>query len=325
MSATTAMSSAIVACDFVGDLPAIMEIPMCSCCGVKKQSKNSKTCSKRCEWFAASRCVQCGRGQRSGVAFCSKACASHSVHANWCPTCAVKQCAAGRQFCSEGCSRAADPSMAAIQRPRSKKVEAAHHTLLRTEADEKERANVAGMFKGVSVAAVITIAPNAARRRAYLNHRAAVECRMSATRTPKYGFGGEGNEHKRFCPVRLECSLRVGADGAVHACANPQCEACGLMTNGFSLQRSGLQSHYCMATAEVAASWAEPNPALGLRAVVVVRAVTGNAQIIESPDEIAEPWARGFDSCVVSDGDATYDGTYLFADDAIEPLYVVLM
>lgn len=314
--------SAIVACDFVGDLPNVVEIPMCVCCHAKKRSSNSTTCSKRCEWFASQRCAQCGRAQRSDMSFCSKVCASHSVHANWCPTCTVRQCAAGRQHCSDACAKVADTNAAVVQRPRSKKAESAVHMLLR--GDERERTTVASMFKSVHVMGVVQIAPNAYRRRAYLNHRAAAETRMAQTRSPKYGFGGEGNEHKRFCPVNLACAMQSGADGVVHPCSSLDCEACQLMTHGFSLQRSGLQSHYCMATADVAASWAAPSPS-GLRAVCVARTVTGNAQIISDPEEITEPWTLGFDSCVVSDGDATFDGTYVFSDDAIEALYMVLL
>lgn len=315
--------SAIVACDFIGDLPAIVDNLMCGCCQIKKRSSNSLTCSKRCEWFSTGRCAQCGRNQRTDMPFCSKACAAHSIHANWCPTCTVKQCSAGRQYCSDACSRAARPSSLSVQRPRSKKSEASsHHVLLR--ADDRERTTIANMFKESNVAGVVQIAPNAARRRAYLNHRAAVETKMSALRTPKYGFGGEGNEHKRFCPVNLACTMNTSVDGVVQPCTSPDCEACQLIGGGFSMARTGLESHYCMASADVAASWASPSPC-GLRAVCVARAVTGRAELLDSPEAIDKPWARGFDSCVVTDGDVTYDGTYLFSDDAIEALYIVLL
>eukprot|EP00744_Colponema_vietnamica_P000492 GILI01000897.1.p1 GENE.GILI01000897.1~~GILI01000897.1.p1 ORF type:complete len:316 (-),score=60.29 GILI01000897.1:786-1733(-) len=313
--------STIVACDF-SPVAASTEAVMCACCQTKKRSSNSTTCSKRCEWFATQRCAQCGRAQRQDMSFCSKACASHSVHANWCPTCTVRQCTAGSQHCSEACANAADPSAVVVQRPRSKKVDGATHCLLR--AEDRERTTVANMFKGVTVMGVVQIAPNPVHRRAYLNHRAAVETRMAQNRAPKYGFGGEGNEHKRFCSVDLACAMQSGSDGVVHPCSNPSCEACQLITNGFNLQRTGLQSHYCMATADVAASWSSPSPS-GLRAVCVARAVTGCAQILRSPENISEPWAHGFDSCVVSDGDATFDGTYLFSDDSIEALYIVLL
>lgn len=314
--------SAIVACDFIGELPAIVENAMCACCQIKKRSSNSTSCSKRCEWFLSHRCAQCGRSQRPDMPFCSTVCASHSVHANWCPTCTVKQCTAGLQYCSDACAKAVDPNGVNIQRPRSKKADNASHMLLR--ADERERTTVANMFKGSNVMGVVQVAANATRRRAYLNHRAAVETRMVQNRTPKYGYGGEGNEHKRFCPLTLACDMQSGRDGAVHPCNNAQCEACQMLHRGFSLQHTGLESHYCMSTADVAASWATPNYS-GLKAVCVARCVTGNAQILSSPEEIAEPWAQGFDSCIVSDGDATFDGTYVFSDDAIEALYIVLL
>lgn len=297
------------------------EVALCACCNAKKRSAKSDTCSKRCEWFHCHKCPQCGRDPRTDMPFCSTSCGFHSAHANWCRGCTIRQAVLGQQFCSDACASAGH-NQVSVPQPRKKTDNASHTRLAETDP---EYVSVMAMVGDSAkyVKGVIRVAPNSLRRRQYLNYRASVEKRMTQMQSFKYGHGGEGNELKRFSPLSLACTVQA-RDGNVMPCSNPQCTSCSALNFGMSLQRTNSLSHYCLNSFDIAADCSAPNET-GLRAVAIVRAVVGCPEIIHAVEEIDQPWLRGYDSCILTDGNAANDATYLMCDDAVEPLYVVLI
>lgn len=305
-------------------LPIQQEDVLCVCCWSKKRCSNSTTCSKRCAWFSLCRCPQCGRERDQSHAFCCIACASHSAHANWCPTCAVRQSIVGRDHCSDSCAAAAPNAM--NFRPRRNKAalkDQQHH--IASQAD-KDFVAIASLFGRVAaVSHIVKVAPHPERRRQYLNYRAFVEQRMSASRLPKVGHGGEGNELRRFVPLTVRCAMHSDADGFVTPCEDPVCEACSLLQYGFSMKWSGRLSHYCTSSVSSAHPWALPSAVSGLRAIAVARVVVGYPQVLSDSANIGTPWVEGYDSVVVTNGTPAQDGTYLFADVAMDLQSIVLV
>lgn len=306
----------------VAPLAAPQEVIPCACCNTKKRSAKSDTCSKRCEWFLSHKCPQCGRDPRSDMAFCSTSCGFHSAHANWCRGCTIRQAVLGQQYCTDACA-SQDQNKVAVPQPRKKTDNASHMRLADTDAEYTSVVSMVGPEAAKQVQAVIKVAPNSLRRRQYLNYRTAVEQRMTQTRTQKYGHGGEGNEHKRFAPMTLNCNIQANRDGSVVPCNSMDCTTCTSLAHGFSLQRMNTLSHYCVNSFDVAAdcSLAHNN----LRAVAIVRAVIGCPELINGVEDIDQPWLRGYDSCILSDGTVSNDATYLMCDEAVEPLYIVLL
>lgn len=180
---------------------------------------------------------------------------------------------------------------------------------------------------GFALVGVLNVAPHSARRRNYLTYRAAVESNMAALKSAKYGHGGEGNEQKKFLPLALKCGL--GDAGNPYAlpgslascCTDSSCEVCQLLNCGFSLNTSSKLSHYVTSSVSGAIQWSTPSH-LGLMAIAVCRAVVGIPLVVGSSADVAA--IPGFHSCIASDGNTLNDGSYLFRDDAIEALHIVL-
>jgi len=210
-----------------------------------------------------------------------------------------------------------------VPQPRKKTDNASHMRLPETDPEYSSVLSMVGAEASKLVKAVIKVAPNSLRRRQYLNYRTAVEQRMTQTHAQKHCHGGEGNEHKRFSPMTLDCSIQTNRDGSVVPCTSIDCSTCIALNLGFSLQQMNTLSHYCVNSFDVAGDCSPPHN--NLKAVAVVRAVIGCPEFITKVEEIDQPWLRGYDSCILSDGNVSDDATYLMCDEAVEPLYIVLL
>lgn len=317
--------------------PFAVAVSSCQCCGKSLDgASHSATCSKRCEWMSQSQCPQCGRAHRSDQPYCSIACASQSHQANWCPTCGVRQILCGSTHCSASCESLSQQNMPI--RPR-KKVAILNHSIRHETIAEKECASLLQSVKGavaesgIHVVNVVKCTPHTVRRKAFLTYRAHVEQQMNERRSSKYGYGGEGNEQRRFIPLRLKCSFGpVGTQYscrggiAVECCEDSACAACVALRCGASMERMGTISHYC--TSDLQRSimhCCAMEPGQRLHAVAICRAVIGVPSFVSDPSEIV-PGIDGSHCTVITaqQGQSHSEGTYLFRDDAIDIQYIVL-
>lgn len=183
---------------------------------------------------------------------------------------------------------------------------------------------------GHTIVNVIKCAEHALRKRSYLNYRSMVEQHLTNMKCPKYCHGGEGNEHKQFIPLQLKCSLGSGSNPfalpqtPVDCCSDSNCEVCSLLLNGFNLRLQGKPSHYSTANAATAVSWCRPATPGGLMALAVCRVVVGVPNFVQTSEEITVPKNFSAHSCIVTDGNPSNDGTYVFRDDAIDVQNVIL-
>lgn len=317
----------------------------CQCCGKTIDttwSLSADICSKRCEWVLHCQCPQCGRSRACDSLklreqpYCSASCASQSHQANWCPSCGVKQILAGSTHCSALCYARASSNFPI----RLRRKVAQYNSCLRHEImSEKERAAVLQSARnvfsanGLVVVNVVKCTPHTVRRKNYLTYRSHVEQEMTSRKQlTKYGYGGEGNEQRRYVPLLLKCTMGPGANpfavggSAADCCADTSCSACFALRNGFSLEGSGAVSHYCTTELELSVLHAvvQRNPG-SLCAVGVCRAVIGVPAFVKDPSQIV-PGADGSHCTIITSADCTTrnEGTYLFRDDALELQYVVL-
>jgi len=182
---------------------------------------------------------------------------------------------------------------------------------------------------GRTLVNVVKCAEHAVRKRQYLNYRSNVEQQMTTARAGKYAHGGEGNEHKQYMPLILKCNLGSGGNPfalpftPVECCQDELCEVCNLLTLGLCLTSQGRASHYTTANAAAAALWCRPESQHGLMAVAVCRVVVGTPEVVSDSSDVRYP-GEGIHACIVSDGNPSHDGTYLFRDDAIDVQNIVL-
>ena len=304
----------------------------CRACGV---TCASGLCSKRCAWSIESKCPQCGRMRPADQAFCSVSCASQAAQANWCGTCGLRQIQMGLTHCSDSCASAGNLNVPVRQRRKVvHQINNLSHQIVSTH--DRSRIAVTAVIApllgetGHTIVNVVKCAEHALRKRAYLNYRAMVEQQLSGGKCPKYCHGGEGNEHKQYIPLTLKCSLGAGSNPfalpltPVDCCMDSSCEVCSLLNNGLNLRIQGKASHYSTASAGTAVSWCQPQNKFGLMAVAVCRVVVGTPTIVASSEEVSVPQDSNTHSCIVSDGNPSNDGTYVFRDDAIDVQNIIL-
>lgn len=111
-------------------------------------------------------------------------------------------------------------------------------------------------------------------------------------------------------------------------CQSETCDCCVLLQHGMLLQRMHRGSHYSTSSVAVAAPWCTPG-STGLKALVVARVVVGNANVLRAEYGQCPPIEVPSDptqvhSTVVTDGIPENDGMYVFRDDAVDPLFVIL-
>ena len=304
----------------------------CRACGVNCASG---LCSKRCTWSVESKCPQCGRGRPEDQAFCSVSCASQAAQANWCGTCGLRQIQMGMSHCSDVCASSGMLNVPVRQR---RKVAHQINNLSHQIVSAKDRSRIALTAavapllaeSGHTVVNVVKCAEHALRKKAYLNYRALVEQQLSTNKCAKYCHGGEGNEHKQYIPLVLKCSLGAGSNPfalpqtPVDCCNDPLCEVCSMLNCGMNLRLQGKASHYSTANPSTAVSWCRPQNQFGLMAVAVCRVVVGTPNIVSCSEEVSAPRNFTTHSCIVSDGNPSNDGTYVFRDDAIDVQNIIL-
>jgi len=195
---------------------------VCQSCQMKPVALGTFFCSKRCSWFFEGRCAQCGRTRENHYIYCSGSCANQAAQANWCPTCAVRQVMCGTTSCGVMTCISHHQS-APVRQLRVKKHLRVPPTCEIMGPHDKLRETVFSQFSpalqsgvATSVLAIIKINGDNNRRKSYLNHRAFVETNIAQRNVMKYGYGGEGNEQRRFFAMHMKCKL--GFNGMVEPC-----------------------------------------------------------------------------------------------------------
>jgi len=323
------------ACDaaYMSSYSTQPQVSYCQSCFSRSVVAGTGYCSKRCSWHATSRCPQCGRNRDVNYTYCSQSCASHALQANWCPSCGLRQIVPGLPHCGTStCVDIAGAAVAALRRPMPMGREPSGYYRkegLRTQQswlapDDKVRANVAAQI-APNVRSVIGVAKLCAdniRKKRYLGYRSCVEQSMFATKVPKYGHGGEGNEHRRFYPISFTCRHLVAQSFAkaehVTCCDDKHCSACSIISYGFSKQLLGCNSHFSTSSPGPCLPYCSAFPMLlgnnnghtspfgaNVAALVIARTVVGVPNIVTSLQgeptcsdvELMHSLDSGFDSC----------------------------
>jgi len=326
-----------------------MSAAHCVSCGIQAVAAPGMTCSRRCGWAANVCCPQCGR-QRAGpqYTFCCGQCAGEARQANWCLGCGVRQLAHGLPSCGADYCAAVVASLPALRpqmamsrgssyagpagrrhagNPHQNPVASARASRLFTPhvavpLNDKTASAICNTFAQHvnTIVGVVKVGGTTASRKAYLAHRTRVETDLSETcghGAPKYGHGGEGNEHRRYMPLRVECG--TNALEFRGSCGSPSCEVCSLLANGMDLRGLDRASHFSTSTVDSALDCC-PN---GFAAVLVSRVVVGNPLIVDSVEHVQQPPA-GFHSIVVCETERA-DSAFVFSDESVDPLYIVLV
>lgn len=317
----------------------------CAGCGIQAVPAPGMTCSRRCGWSAGVCCPQCGRGRAAQhYTFCSGQCAAEARQANWCLGCGVRQLAHGLPSCgAEYCAAivANIPAMrppTMVQRAQhnarrgNNATHSSHNTAARASRlytphatvplEDKTATALCNSFAPhvSSIVGVVKVGGQTAARKSYLAYRTRVETELSEVcghGAPKYGHGGEGNEHRRYMPLNAECgSHPLSLQGP---CGSPTCDVCMLLQNGTDLNSMNRASHFSTSSVDAAVDCC----GTGVAAVLVSRVVVGNPMIVDTVDDVAEPHS-GFHSVVVCETERT-DSAFVFSDDAVDPLFVVLV
>eukprot|EP00455_Lapot_gusevi_P039601 TRINITY_DN4441_c0_g1_i10.p1 TRINITY_DN4441_c0_g1~~TRINITY_DN4441_c0_g1_i10.p1 ORF type:complete len:502 (+),score=27.59 TRINITY_DN4441_c0_g1_i10:158-1663(+) len=329
---------------------------LCGCCKKSVDVSHAMpngTCSKRCEWVSCGCCPQCGRYSASsaqyipGQPYCSIGCASQSHQANWCPTCGVRQMLVGSTHCSTQCAASSGNNFPIRQR---KKIAQQNQYLRHEVMPDHERNGLLQPLRsvlssmGVIPANVVKCMPHTVRRKNYLTYRAHVEQEMVAGgNTAKYGFGGEGNEQRRYLPLAIQCTLGAAgspfsaAGTAIECCEDPSCTTCVVLRNGVTKEKLNVASHYCTSDFQFSLMHAMQMPSAGsLRAIAVCRAVVGTPSFVRDPAHIVPGKDQSHSTIILAPttnssgrdsplNSHRQEGTYIFRDDAIEILHVVLV
>jgi len=138
---------------------------------------------------------------------------------------------------------------------------------------------------GLQCYQVIQVHNSVADKKAYNAYRLSVDQNLSSKGIKKYGFGGEGNEHKRFVPLMAGCGghlygLRlasqlptsqhssssaanhkeIGCDieGYPFVCQDPSCDVCRILESGLKLTSvTGRSSHFSVPTLDSVLPWCQ--------------------------------------------------------------------
>jgi hypothetical protein len=132
--------------------------------------------------------------------------------------------------------------------------------------------------QGLQCFQVIKVNNSAADKKAYNAYRLACDQKISAARVIKYGFGGEGCEHKRFYSLMPGCGAHLwglrlagqvppnqqqqqkdageGIEGFASTCQDPYCDVCRILDSGLKLTSiAGRPSHFSVPTLESVLPW----------------------------------------------------------------------
>jgi hypothetical protein len=190
--------------------------------------------------------------------------------------------------------------------------------------------SVVGTDSAKRIAAIVKVGGPAEARKQYTAYRCRVESEMNQDRgigAPKFGHGGEGNEHRRFIPLRSECGLAVVADG-VPTCGSPTCEVCTLLEGGIHATCHSAAVPAFSSVAK-AAEGATDGPDASVLAVAVCRVTVGTARVLSGSDIDTEtggvpaPAPHEHSTVVLHDG---YDVAYVpVTEHCVDPQFLVFL
>lgn len=149
-----------------------------------------------------------------------------------------------------------------------------------------ERITTPFVRQGLQCFQVIKVNNTTADKKAYNAYRLACDQKIAAAGILKYGFGGEGCEHKRFYSLMPGCGshlwgLRLAAqvnnnngtinknsnnnnsnnseiEGFASTCQDPYCDVCRILDSGLKLTSiAGRPSHFSVPTLESVLPWCE--------------------------------------------------------------------
>uniref|UniRef100_A0A7S1PUS1 Uncharacterized protein n=1 Tax=Neobodo designis TaxID=312471 RepID=A0A7S1PUS1_NEODS len=134
--------------------------------------------------------------------------------------------------------------------------------------------------------AVIKAGGPAELRKHYTAYRCRVEQELNevcGVGAPKFGHGGEGNEHRRFVPLTLACAGPAAADDHVtQTCNSSACQVCLFLSGGLSAAFATSESIPAYSTAAKALT---ASSATGVAAVIICRVTVGNPAVCLATDE----------------------------------------
>lgn len=328
-----------------------------------------------------------GNTAAKAAIFCGAACADEARRGNWCVLCGCRpSAAAGRcGLCSSatGSAPASQPVSAQLSRRNSGVFEMntdespfpSRKTSPEEAMSKAQRAGGSGggkpqrtcsvvypdggtarvyeriaapfIARGLHVAQIIQLNGNPQEKKAYNANRLAVDQRMAAGNIAKLGFGGEGNEHKRFVPLLSGCCAAFAAPSGIviHGgnndgvpatlCCDGACDACRIMENGMKLSSIvGRTSHFSVPNFDSVLPWCldagkpSDNGAARLCAVALTRVVVGHPLIVHDLSQVAPP-PIGYDSVLCMDrpgpdGAAPQsDSCFSFSDHSVQAEYIV--
>lgn len=333
----------------------------CPQCGRERYNTPTVFCGHTCanEARQANWCVGCGvRQQPHGMSYCgAPACAtaverifsrfgpSPQAHFQGRPQQQQQQQPQFRprnnSLNSSGGSSAAAGSGAA---PRGRRRFEPHVSLPHADKVAASVRQQLGADLARRVVAIVKVGGPADARKAYTAYRCRVEAEMNelcGIGAPKFGHGGEGNEHRRYTPLRTDCGERLisGTTETARVCSSINCQVCRLLDAGVPASFAESATVAAFSTAASAAHQASVSPSgkSALSALLVSRVTVGHPKVIEQDDAkglvAPPPEADGSSSSAAT---STTHSTVLQRDGfdevhvhtalpAVDPLYVVLL
>jgi hypothetical protein len=338
----------------------------CAVCYVQSVEAHGAVCSRRCEWVAHGCCPQCGRHRSAGGQFCNPICAAEARQANWCVCCGVRQLSHGAATCGAPvCTATAQrvmarlPSVHSSHQPRRsvphQHGSGPHSPAALTKSAQPQRGGGSrlrfeshtpltmndkvvvalrqqlGQDVAKRLVAVIKVGGSVEERKRYTAYRCRVEAEMNESNgigAPKFGHGGEGNEQKRFIPLRSECGMSAFSAGEVRSCGSSACEVCTLLELGIraTCHSAAMPAFSAVLAAAEGASGPEGAEVV---AVATCRVTIGNANVVESSavDEasgsVPSPGPKQHATVITHD---THDVAYVaVSEPTVDPLFILFL
>eukprot|EP00005_Dracoamoeba_jomungandri_P009850 CAMPEP_0174275268 /NCGR_PEP_ID=MMETSP0439-20130205/59730_1 /TAXON_ID=0 /ORGANISM="Stereomyxa ramosa, Strain Chinc5" /LENGTH=646 /DNA_ID=CAMNT_0015367353 /DNA_START=988 /DNA_END=2928 /DNA_ORIENTATION=- len=148
-----------------------------------------------------------------------------------------------------------------------------------------------------------------------------------------YGYGGPGNEQRRFHGTKRVCEL--GEVGTVpQFCDNDGCYLCKICTGGFELSGAGKnfgwlrfgKGIYLTSTSSKSDDYAKTlNPQLNTRVLLLCSAIVGRGKKLLDGDKTLTSAPEGYDSVLGEVGkELNYDETVLYSPHAVMPSFLIV-
>lgn len=293
---------------------------VCIGCGLKTVVGATPFCSRRCAWSVDTCCPQCGRWRNPSFPYCSPQCSEQALQANWCPCCGTCQLTLAG-YCSNALCHGAQRGLASFQPAKKRKSALRHELLSLNDPQAQPVLAIVSQIKSSLRVQVIKIDHQSSHRRLYLSYRSNIETAMTARGEEKFGHGGEGNEQRRFLPLRSQCDATT-----LSGCDEPSCEACVMLKHGVNMQKMNRMFHLAFSSLQATLQWCSHNSASERHAILMARVVVGSPNLmVDATSEGSADQHRDFDSVIVNASDPTFSTTYLYHDEAIDPLFLLTL